>query len=63
MVCQALGINHTYTLSTLLAPRNLQEGVWAGHMELQATSLLLQRNIYIYQVTQCHPILASSILA
>jgi OTU domain-containing protein 3 len=32
------------------AGRMRREGVWAGHMELQAASLLLEANICIHQV-------------
>eukprot|EP00878_Enallax_costatus_P046915 GHUV01057234.1.p1 GENE.GHUV01057234.1~~GHUV01057234.1.p1 ORF type:complete len:165 (+),score=47.85 GHUV01057234.1:554-1048(+) len=32
--------------------RMKKEGVWAGHMELQAASLLLQANIHVYQAGQ-----------
>ncbi|PRW44889.1 OTU domain-containing 3 isoform X1 [Chlorella sorokiniana] len=32
--------------------RMKKEGAWAGHLELQATSLLLERNICIYQSGQ-----------
>ncbi len=31
---------------------HLKDGVWAGHMELQAASLLLERNINIHQASQ-----------
>ncbi|KAF6262774.1 hypothetical protein COO60DRAFT_1699091 [Scenedesmus sp. NREL 46B-D3] len=34
------------------ASRMSKEGTWAGHMELQAASLLLQANIAVYQAGQ-----------